>query len=115
MRILYKITTFLILGLGLLHVSLTPRFYHTFTQASLWFASGGLLMVFASFFNFILMQNGKVRLVRWLCHTANVITLLFAAAMFVLNSFRARPSIFSWVVLLLFVFETVAAFQRRSS
>jgi uncharacterized membrane protein len=112
-RTLYKISTFLILALGLLHIALTPRFVNSLTtQAALWFVSGGVLMVFASFFNFILMKAGREPLVVMFCHTANIIVLLFASAMFLLNSLRTRPSLSAWLVLLLFVFETVAAFRR---
>lgn len=114
MRTLYKISTFLILALGILHISLTPMFFKSLTENAMWFVSGGLMMVFISFFNFILMESasGK-RSIRLLCHTANVAGLVFAAMTFTINSLRAAPPIQFWLVLFLFVFETIAAFRYR--
>lgn len=116
MKTLYKVSTFLILALGLLHICMTPRFFGSFTQSALWFVSGGLVLVFVSFFNFILMKDaGRERLVRMLCHTANVMNLMVASAMFILDSLRVRPPPLSWLVLFLFLFETVVAFRHRTS
>jgi len=111
MKILYKITTFLILALGILHISMTPVLFHSFSSAALWFVSGGVVIVFLSFFNFILMSEaGKQRIVRILTHIVNLIGLGFGCAMFVMESLRSRPGPASWVVLALLVFETVAAY-----
>lgn len=111
MKILYKISTFLILALGILHISLTPVLFRSFTSGALWFVSGGVVIVFLSFFNFILMSEaGKQRLVRVLTHIANLIGLAFGCAMFIMETLRARPGPSSWAVLVLLVFETVAAY-----
>lgn len=114
MRILYKISTLLILALGILHISLTPVFFKALTENAMWFVSGGLMMVFISFFNFILMKsaNGE-RSVKLLCHLANVAGLIFAATTFTINSLRAAPPIQFWLVLFLFIFETIAALRYR--
>jgi len=117
MKILYKICTFLILALGILHISMTPVLFRSFTSAALWFVSGGVVIVFLSFFNFIFMSEaGNQRVVRMLTHTANVIGLAFGSGMFVMEMLRARPGPSSWAVLALLVFETVAAYlhSRRS-
>jgi len=55
MKTLYKIGTFLILTLGIVHINATPFLFRCLTESALWFVSGGLVMVFISFFNFILM------------------------------------------------------------
>ena len=115
MKTLHRVSTFLILALGILHISLTPVFFRSFTSGALWFVSGGMMIIFLSFFNFILMSDaGKQRLVRVFTHTANVIGLMFAGAMLTIESRRARPGPSSWVVLALLVFETVAAFRHSS-
>lgn len=115
MKTLYKVSTFLILALGVLHITLTPLLFHSLTPGALWFVSGGLVIIFLSFFNFILMSDGgKHRIVRVLTHTANLTGLLFACAMLIIESRRARPGPSSWVVLALLVFETVAAFRYSS-
>jgi hypothetical protein len=119
MKTLYKVSTFLILALGILHISLTPMIFHSLTTSALWFVSGGVVIIFLSFFNFILIgDGGRQRIVRWLTHTANLIGLAFGCAMLIIESRRAFPGPTSWVVLALLIFETVAAFyyaSRRSS
>lgn len=115
MKTLYKISTFLILALGVLHISLTPVLFRSFTPGTLWFVSGGLMIIFLSFFNFILMSDaGKQRLVRILSYTANLTGLALAGSMFILESLRTRPGPSSWLVLALLIFETVAAFRYAS-
>ena len=115
MKTLYKISTFVILALGVLHVSLTPVLFRSLTPNALWFVSGGMVIIFLSFFNFILMGDaGQQRTVRMLTHTANLIGLVFAGAMLIIESRRARPGPSSWVVLALLVFETIAAFRYSS-
>jgi len=115
MKTLYKVSTFLILGLGILHISMTLVIFRSLTPGALWFVSGGMVIIFLSFFNFILMgEAGKQRIVRMLTHTANLIGLLFAGAMLIIESRRGRPGPLSWVVLALLVFETIAAFRYSS-
>jgi len=113
MKILYKISTFLILALGLLHISMTPVLFHSFSSAALWFVSGGVVIVFLSFFNFLLMSEaGKQRLVIIFTHIANLIGLAFGSGMFAMEALRGRPGPSSWAVLALLIFETVAAYLR---
>ncbi len=116
MKALYKVCTFLILALGALHICLTPLFFSSLTQGALWFVSGGLVIIFVSFFNFILMSDaGRERVVvRILCHAANLISLVFASSMLIIESRRASPGPSSWFVLALLVFETIAGFQYSS-
>ena len=111
MKTLYKVTTFLILALGVLHISMAPVFFRSLTSSGLWFVSGGLMIIFLSFFNLIFMSDaGQQRIVRMLTHTANLLGLVFACAMLFIESRRARPGPAAWVVLALLVFETAAAF-----
>jgi len=115
MKLLYRVSTFLILALGLLHISMTPLIFRGLTANALWFASGGILIIFLSFFNFILMADtGGQRVVRMLTHTANLLGLVFGCVMLIIESRRARPGPLAWFVLVLLVFETVAAFRHAS-
>src|SRR6266850_289588 len=115
MKTLYKISTLLILALGLLHISMTFVMFPGLTPGALWFVSGGIVIIFLSFFNFILMGDaGNQRVVRMLTHTANLVGLLFAATMLIIESRGGRPGALSWFVLALFVFETVAAVRYPS-
>jgi hypothetical protein len=112
MKILYKVSTFLILALGIVHLCMSPVLFSGFTSAALWFVSGGVMIVFLSFFNFILMSDaGKERLVKIFCNIANLTGLVFAGAMLILETRRARPGLSSWLVLAVLVFETIAAFR----
>ena len=112
MRILYKISSFLILALGLVHLCMAPVLFKGFTSAALWFVSGGVMIVFISFFNFLLISEaGKERLVKVFCNMANLTGLVFAGAMLILESRRANPGPSSWVVLAVLVFETISAFR----
>ena len=112
MRILYKVSTFLILALGLVHLCMTPVLFPGFTSAALWFAGGGVMIVFISFFNFLLLSDaGHQRLIRLFCNTANLVGLVFAGAMLVLEARRARPGLSAWLVMAILVFETIAAFR----
>ncbi len=117
-KLSYKISTFLILALGIIHVSMTPVFFKRFAPDAMWFASGGLMMILISFMNFVMLKDvSKERVVRPLCHSTNIIGLIFASTMFVLGWSRTTPPLQSFFVLFLFVFETVAAFvigSRRS-
>lgn len=115
MKILYKVCTFLILALGALHICLTPLFFSNLTKSALWFVSGGLVIIFVSFFNFILMSDaGSERVVRILCRAANLLSLVFALSMLIIESRRASPEPSSWFVLTLFFFETIAGFRYAS-
>lgn len=73
------------------------------------------MMVFLSFFNFILMKSASAeRSIMWLCHAANIVGLIFALTMFAINFLKGIPPIPVWLVLFLFVFETFTAFRHRS-
>ena len=70
------------------------------------------MIVFISFFNFLLLSDaGRERLVRVFCNIANSVGLVFAAAMLLLEARRARPGFSAWLVMLILVFETIAAFR----
>ena len=100
------------MALGILHLCMTPVLFKGFTSAALWFAGGGVMIVFISFFNFLLLSyGGRERLVRIFCNIANLVGLVFAGAMLVLEARRARPGLTAWLVMAILVFETIAAFR----
>lgn len=116
MKTAYKVCSFLILALGVLHISLTPLFFGNLNQGALWFVSGGLVIIFVSFFNFILMSAaGRERLVRILCYAVNILSLVFASLMLIVESRRASPGPSTWFVLGMLVFETIAGFRYGSA
>ena len=106
LKTLYKISTLLIVALGLVHVLFTIQAYGRWTLNAMWFLGAGLAIVFAGFLNLILIRDkGNDPLVRLLCLIADwVCFLLFGAALLILT----EPQVY--VGLALFAFESVAAF-----
>src|SRR5688500_20344060 len=91
LRILYKITTFLILALGILNLCMTPVLFKGFTSAALWFAGGGVMFVFISFFNFLLLSyGGRERLVRIFCNIAKLVGLVIAGWLILIDDRLSR-------------------------
>jgi hypothetical protein len=58
LRIAYAALAWLAIGLGTVHVSFTPAYSAELTQASLWFASGGLLMIVTGALNLLNRRYG---------------------------------------------------------
>ena len=107
LKTLYKISTYLIIILGIVHVLFTIQAYGRWTLNAMWFLGAGLALVFAGFLNLILIrEGGHDRFVRLLCLVADATCfLLFGAALFLLT----EPQVY--IGLALFAFESVAAFM----
>lgn len=107
LKTLYKISTGLIIALGLLHITFTWMDYAAFTLNAMWFLGTGVAIVLAGFMNLVLLRDvGKDRLVQLLCHLTNVtFALLFARAIFILS----QPQVFFGLGL--FTFQTLIAFM----
>lgn len=77
---LYKICTYLILALGIVHLSLTPFAYKRFTPDTLLFIGSGFAFIFAGFLNIAAMRSTTGdRTILTLCFLANtLLTALFA-------------------------------------
>jgi MFS-type transporter involved in bile tolerance (Atg22 family) len=105
LKTIHTICTYLIIGLGVLHLLFTFHDYDAFTLRALWFASAGFAIMFAGFLNLILSRLArKETLVRTLCVIANVICAsLFGAALWLMQ----QPQVFIGV--LLFTVATIAA------
>lgn len=101
----HKITTGLMIALGLLHVSVTFVDYDTFYLRELWFAGAGVTITLAGFLYVVLLRDaGKARVVRLLCMLANVI---FAAIFAVTITLMQNPQVF--VGLTLFIIAAVTS------
>ncbi len=102
---LYKISTYLVIALGIIHVLFTIQAYGRWTLNAMWFLGAGLAIVFAGFLNLILIRDkGHDHVVRLLCLIADATCfLLFGAALFLLT----EPQVY--VGLALFAFECVGA------
>jgi hypothetical protein len=105
LRTLYRISTYLVILLGLAHILFTiPNYGWRWTLDAVWFMSAGFAIVFAGFLNLALLRGaGSDSLVRLLCLISNVLlALLFGAAITLLN----QPQVYFGM--LLFAFESVA-------
>ncbi len=65
--------------LGVVHTSLTPVIIGRFSMGALYFASAGLAMILLGFLNLSLRSDNGNRVLRILCHTANIVMTAFAA------------------------------------
>lgn len=103
---LHKITTGLIIALGVVHIGFTYHDYDRFTMGAVWFIGTGIAIILAGFLNITLGRDvGRDRLVRWLCLTTNIVfTLGFAGALLMLP----QPQVL--IGLLLFASATVSGF-----
>lgn len=111
LRTLHKISSALLVALGVVHAALTPVFYGRFTLGALWFAGSGLAMIFVGLLNLTLGRDaGRDRLVRVYCHAANLLTLFFGVLIVTLA--REPQVIFG---LMLIVIMTVTAFTLRGA
>src|SRR5215211_8646183 len=78
LRTLHKISSVLLVALGVVHTALTPVFYGRFSLGALWFAGSGLAMIFVGLVNLTLGRDaGRDRVVRTYCYAANLLTLFF--------------------------------------
>ena len=106
---LHRISTFLIVALGMVHLGFTPYYDDGWTLDALWFAGSGFAIIFAGFLNLIATSEvGKHRLVWALCLTVDLIsTALFTAALILLR----EPQVFVGIFLMLVA--TIATLLRR--
>jgi hypothetical protein len=106
LKTLYRISTYLIILLGIAHILFTiPNYGWRWTLNAMWFMSAGFAIVFAGFLNLAVLRGaGADRIIRLLCLISNVIlALLFGAAVSLLN----QPQVYLGTFL--FAFESFAA------
>lgn len=109
LKTLHKISSLLLIALGVVHASLTPVFYGRFSLNALWFAGSGLTMIFFGFLNIALSRAiGQDRLLQILCYVANLITTVFGVLLVTVDS---EPQVIFGLVLI--VLMTVTAFRLR--
>jgi len=80
MRRIYLVLAVLILLLGLVHIASTPRLFDAMDSRSLWFASGGLLLLLTGVLNLLNRSYGAAaRGLRWATVGTNAVMTAFAA------------------------------------
>ena len=87
---LYATLSWSAVGLGVLHIAATPRYAPQLTQAALWFASGGLVMILTGVINLLNRTYGRTaRGLRWASVGTSAVTTAFGALAGALG--RATP------------------------
>ena len=80
MRRLYLVLACLILLLGLVHVSATFALFDAFTSRAVWFAGGGMAIIFTGVLNLLNRAYGAAAPgVRWAAIGGNAAMTVFAA------------------------------------
>ena len=111
LRTLHKISSALLIALGVVHAAMTPVFYGRFSHNALWFAGSGLAMIFVGMLNITLSRDVvRDRLVRAFCYAANLLTVVFGFLMVTVN--HEPQVIFGFVLIALM---TVTAFLIRGA
>lgn len=107
----HKVIAWLLVALGAVHTGLTPMFYGRFTLGALWFAGSGLAMIFLGFLNITFVRaGGRDRLVRMLCHIANLLCTAFGMMIVTLDM---EPQVIFGMMLIAIL--TVTAFMLEVS
>ncbi len=105
MKISYTIVTYLIIAVGIVHVSLTPVFFDQFTMKVGWFIGVGLMGIFLGFLNIANWRSNYDLHVRRLCIVANAASIVYG----VMNLFVDKDPQ-GYLVVALFVYLTFASY-----
>lgn len=97
LRLLYGVESWALVGLGVLHMGATFRFFNALTSQALWFFCGGVLMTLAAALNLLNRAYGSnAPGLRLVCAIANVVITAIAVASGVLG----HAGLVEWVVVL---------------
>jgi len=73
MKVSYKIVTYLVIIISLIHIGITPIIFDEFTMRVGWFIGVGLMGIFLGFLNISYWRSaGNDSLIKWLCLSANI-------------------------------------------
>lgn len=108
-RRLHQICTYLLIGLGVVHTSLTPIFNKELSVDAMYFASAGLAMVVIGFLNIAMSRNLDDRLTVILCYVANVLFTIFG----ILTAWALKESQAYFGVVLLLTITATSFWLRK--
>lgn len=117
MRHVYFVLSLVIMLLGAIHITATPRFFSHLTGAAVWFASGGLAMILTGALNLLRRAYGEMALgLRLVCVMTNVVMAGFA----LLAGYATNASPLQFVLVLgllggATIFSLLPTAQRRAS
>ncbi len=107
MKAIYKVSTWILTALGILHIALTPVFYRGFTLAALWFAGTGLSILFLGLFNMAILR-AAMQTACDLCLAANIIGFIYSVLLIIL-----LPQPQAFLALLAFLGVTIGLIAMR--
>jgi hypothetical protein len=107
MKKLYKISSYLLILLGLIHIAFTPVFEPTFSPSAVWFAGAGLSLVFLGLLNLIAIQAKKYSIFS-ACLIANLISIIYGLLIII-----AVPQPQAFAALVLFIAVTAGSVNGR--
>lgn len=107
MKTIHKVSTWVLIGLGILHTALTPLFYSSLTEDALWFAGTGLGFLFLGLFNLAALRMPAALN---LCLTANLIGSVFGILIVVI-----LPAPQAFLALLALFGATIGTISARKS
>jgi hypothetical protein len=107
---IHLISTLALILLGVIHTSLTPILVGRFSMGAMYFASAGLALVLLGFLNLALRNDkGGNRVLRILCHIANILMTVFAAFAVIVI-----PEAQAYFGLGMLILQTLSAFMLRT-
>jgi hypothetical protein len=117
MRLLDRLATLVILVLGVGHTVFTPVFVPGLNQASIWFAGGGLALLFLGFLNTARLVTPDAARLRQLCLVANGLALPWIVLVTVVVPGAPQPYIASVAILSVTVcaFRTAGQARRQAA
>jgi uncharacterized membrane protein len=109
LKTVHTISSYLLVGLGIVHAAMTPVFYGRLSPSALWFAGSGLAMIFVGFLNVAFSRNaGRDKVVRAFCYIANLLTVVFGAMIVTVDN---EPQVLFGMLLIITM--TVTAFLLK--
>ncbi|MBN2388235.1 MAG: hypothetical protein JXB85_14555 [Anaerolineales bacterium] len=109
MKIVHKVSAYVLIGLGLLHTLLTSLFSPGFNTDALWFAGTGLGILFLGLFNLAAVR-APVRTTLDLCLAANLIGTVYGIMVVVI-----LPAPQAFLALLAFLGAAIGIIVARRS
>ncbi|MCK5169525.1 MAG: hypothetical protein KAQ75_06580 [Bacteroidales bacterium] len=104
----YKIATYLLILLGVIHSGFTPIFYKTFNADALWFFGTGLTYIFMGLYNLASLKV-KIKSITSIAIILNFIGTIFTMA---ITYILREPQTYAALVLVILIFLS-SLFTRR--
>ncbi len=109
MRTLYKVSAYLLVLTGIIHIAFSPFFFGHFGLDVLWFAGTGLGMVFLGNLNLIILASEKLAFYT-IAISSNMLGILLTG--FILTMVSSIQAYISFGIVILAMTGTIAEYIR---